>query len=635
MKRYLALRRITTRRCFSTTTPHPRDKHEGHTDFRAPKLKDGDDLSRSDTNWLSDGMEFGLDETTNVSQDIESALSVEYSDSTDPFAVFDAPASTPTNAADFMKELELFDKGARLPVKNECPVSRPGRDGRFGDGGEGSTQPEGEPKRRKKAVPVHLDEKYRFLTRRDKEVFEKEAPLIEAMREKARRMQREWAAKQPPPPSPKASQPSAPPTSEIPPILESSYTPPTSLPTPRQLERLPQSPLLKPTPSFWSEKAYKPKPPASEEPTPFQRKLHRNLYALTLASPVRRCLVTKARLPRDFLTSFELMTNPADGRSWYLPRDLTMPVPKKKLRVPVKTPKAEVSPLANVAADLNDSAQNSAEKDVEYEQGTNHRPRLGPRYYVLSSQHLLSHLTSKRPSNPLSPLSNKGLNNPNQKPPRNPYFGAWQIMNHLAKKPGQAARDGGWRENMDGFVLELMRKRTRELIWKSLYAHEKYVRYVPTWAEIVKQKQMDCVLWLGREELLQSPRDDSEESKAEVAEAVRKETEWGPGPYTTISNEPFWSQKLPVLNALRLLGAEGVKEIRSRGPPVDVKRYVVIKNKPDTVELRRWLWKIENYLAKFEDREEENLGKWEPADDADDAGEDVEFETVWVPEDKR
>lgn len=611
MKKYLGLRPTKTARNFSASAPCAR--LEG-------KYREWDELKKKRrAEWLASTLHL---RSPGHPERVKSYLDRQYqkhSKSFDPFAVIEASDSISANAPDFLNQLELFNKGQSI----QSDGRKSGRD-------------DGAYIKREKAVPVYMDEKYRFLTVRDKIKYEREAPLLEAMRQRARNAQKEWAANQPPPVPPKPSPPPSPQTS----IPEPPYTPPLSVPTPRQLANLPQSPLLTPIPSFWSKKAYKMKPPAptSKEMTPFQRKLHRNSYALTLASPVRLCCITKQRLPRDFHISFESLTNPVDGKAWFLPRDLSIPVPATKL-------KHRAALWSNGLAE--EVAEKGAGKEAENTPATENEPedatevpaapgisatkpqRTGSRYYVLSSLKLFSQIHK----NPNEKKSKKGPTLP-----KSPFLGAWQIMNRFEREKHRRAVDAAWRPDMHDFVLKLMRERACGLIWKGLLDKNKFVRYRDTWGGkggIEKEKQMAAVLWLGNEKLLPKPPiDDSVEQKAAYEEEVRREVEWGPEPYTLISNPPFWDKKIPVLNVLRLLGPEGVQEIRNKGPPVDTKNFIVVKDKPDTVELRRWLLKIENYLAEFKDTEGSDLGKWTPRDDEDDAGEDVEFETVYVEEDK-
>ena len=612
MKKYLVLRPPTTARNFSASAP--RALLEG-------KYREWDELKKKRrAERLASTLHL---RSSGQPESVKSHLDRQYqqqSTSFDPFAVVDPADDTSANAPDFLNQLERFNKGENI----ESDGRRPGRN-------------DGVHIKRGKNVPVYMDETYRFLTVRDKLKYEREAPLLEAMRQRAREAQKEWAANQPPPPPPRSS--SAPITS--PSIPEPRDTPLRSVPTPRQLASLPQSPFLTPIPSFWSEKAYKMKSPAptSEEMTPFQRKLHRNPYALTLASPVRLCCVTKQRLPRDFHISFESLPDPADRKAWFLPRDLSMPVPTTKLKHCANLwSKGHAEQLAEKAAEK--EAENTpALEDPTVSPAATSTPappeisatkpqRTGSRYYILSSLNLFSQLYK----NPNEKKSKKGATLP-----RSPFLGAWQIMNRFEREKHRRAVDAAWRPDMHEFVLKLMRERVIGLIWKGLLDKNKFVRYRDAWGGkegIEKEKQMGAVLWLGNEELMpKAPVDDSPELKAAYEQEMSKEMEWGPGPYTLVNNPPFWEKKIPVLNVLRLLGAEGVKEIRTRGPPMDFKNFIVVKDKPDTVELRRWLLKIENYLAEFKDTEEGDLGKWTPRDDENDAGEDVEFETVYVPED--
>lgn len=602
MKKYLALRPTTTARNFSASAPCAR--FEG-------KYREWDELKKKRrVEWLASTLHL---RSPGHPERVKSYLDRQYqgnSRSFDPFAVVDSADDTSANVPDFLNQLELFNKGENIQS-----------DGRKLEKDDGVYT------KWEKAVPAYMDEKYRFLTVRDKLKYEREAPLLEAMRQRARKAQKEWAANQPLPPPPK---PSPPPLSS-PSIPDPPYTPPLSVPTPRQLASLPQSPLLTTIPSFWSENAYKMKAPAptSEEMTPFQRKLHRNPYALTLASPVRLCCVTKQRLPRDFHISFESLTNPADGKAWFLPRDLSIPVPTTKLRNSAEMWRKELAEgLAENIPASEDAPEVSPVPETSVPEIAAAKPqRTGSRYYILSSLPLFSQLYVKPPKTKKGPA-----------PPKSPYLGAWQIMNRFERDKHRRAFDAAWRPDMHDFVLKLMRERACGLIWRALLGKERFVRYRDGWegpGGIEKEKQMAAVLWLGNEKLLpRPPVDDSPEQKKAYEEAVRKEMEWGPEPYTLINNPPFWEKKIPVLNVLRLLGAEGVREIRKRGPPVDGKNLIVVKDKPDTVELRRWLLKIENYLAEFKDTEEGDLGKWTPRDDENDAGEDVEFETVYVPEDK-
>ena len=310
------------------------------------------------------------------------------------------------------------------------------------------------------------------------------------------------------------------------------------------------------------------------------------------------------------------MTNPEDGRTWILPRELTRPLSDAELRMRVPNELSKGSSASDVADQR--SARDAHER--YHAQATNKfENRKTGRFYILASKKLIDHVTKKVPDSEALPAPE--THDANKRPASNPYFGKWQVMNHLARLPGQERADGEWKSNMGQFILDLMRKRVTALIYKNLFKPQKDVQYRPHWDDIVRQKQIGCVLWLGRDEL--TPRSTSPRWQEEMS--------WGPSQYTTITNPPFWTKKLPVFNLLRLLGVPNVTRIRDKGPPVDKKDYIVVRDKPDAMEIRMWLWRIENYMATYEG-DKEDLGRWEPRDDDDDAGEDVEFETVYVPE---
>ncbi len=381
------------------------------------------------------------------------------------------------------------------------------------------------------------------------------------------------------------------------PPIPTSTTNPTSSLSPRQLATLPQSPLILKPPNFWNEKAYSEKPPPSGDLTPFQKKLTRNAYAHALASPLRTCTITKIMLPRDLMLALEDIENPVDGKKWYMPRSLTLPVKSSKIRIAQQQLGAYAQPL--------DSDEISIEASVD--ELTNHITRIGQRHYVLLRKDLVTGLGTKGSR----------------------YFGGWNSFHLIGASRGmkgtQQAGMHNWRGDMDTFVLKLLRRRVVEIIAKAVYGEPGFVHYCPSWDEVIREKQMGCVLWLGHEPA-SNPTKSVEDVEVETQKAGRDmktlHQKWreedalpdipGPGHYATITNTPFWEQKLPVHNALRLLGPEFIAEIRARGPKCENRELMVIKSKQETLKLRMLLWNLEHYLL---DPEAEGSG-WMPKDDA-------------------
>ncbi|OCK84899.1 hypothetical protein K432DRAFT_413678 [Lepidopterella palustris CBS 459.81] len=87
---------------------------------------------------------------------------------------------------------------------------------------------------------------------------------------------------------------------------------------------LPIPPLLDPIVLSARERWEKHKPdPDPEKFTPFQQKLYQNPYAHLLATPVRACPVTFARIPSAFLITLHLKTNPHTSDPWVVPVNVT------------------------------------------------------------------------------------------------------------------------------------------------------------------------------------------------------------------------------------------------------------------------------------------------------------------------
>jgi hypothetical protein len=79
----------------------------------------------------------------------------------------------------------------------------------------------------------------------------------------------------------------------------------------------------------------------------------------------------------------------------------------------------------------------------------------------------------------------------------------------------------------------------------------------------------------------------------------------GPGFFATVSNPPFWTEKRPLHNLVKLLGQEQIDNLRAQIPSIARTEFTVLKNKPKTLKVQLMLWKLQGYLAPFEDAEEE------------------------------
>jgi len=356
--------------------------------------------------------------------------------------------------------------------------------------------------------------------------------------------------------------------------------PSISFPTPRQRALLPLSPLMAPSNIFWST-LHEPKQRPSDTPTPFQQKLSRNPYARILASPVRMCGLTRAQLPRALLQSFELLVHPTSGEPWYLPRDLSSPVPRSQLS----------------------------------EGETNKRIRLNPRQYVLARKDLLEGFVTGQSG----------------------FAGQWTALVHRNLKHEKEIEMNQirWRSDMQDFVLKLLRKRIVEELVNIFKRERGHLAYANDWNTVVKIKQMGAILWVGSPQAAGPSVSDSEGNEQKPLEKGNEETKTrqntnpaaidadGPGFFATVSNPPFWTEKRPLHNLVKLLGQEEIDNLRAQIPSIARTEFTVLKNKPKALKVQLMLWKLQGYLAPFEDAEEQET---EDASDKHHGDDDSELE---------
>jgi hypothetical protein len=103
----------------------------------------------------------------------------------------------------------------------------------------------------------------------------------------------------------------------------------------------------------------------------------------------------------------------------------------------------------------------------------------------------------------------------------------------------------------------------------------------------------------------------------------------GPGFFATVSNPPFWTEKRPLHNLVRLLGQEQVGNLRAQVPSIARTEFTVLKNKPKTLKVQLMLWKLQGYLAPFEDAEEQEGREDHQSDHQSDDNSELEAEENW------
>lgn len=160
-----------------------------------------------------------------------------------------------------------------------------------------------------------------------------------------------------------------------------------------------------------------------------------------------------------------------------------------------------------------------------------------------------------------------------------------------------------WREDMDTFVLGLLRKKVYEqLTWLVRRSSGYVVRCYGGYGQIADCHQAAAALWLGHVEVTTGlPRAAESansngttrtEGKIELTGSMQP-----PSPYTTAD---YVGGSVPIYNLQTLLGEEDMLHLR-KSHKIYEGEIVVIKHKNATVDLQTRLWQLKGYLAKSAD----------------------------------
>ncbi|TGO81507.1 hypothetical protein BPOR_1125g00020 [Botrytis porri] len=302
---------------------------------------------------------------------------------------------------------------------------------------------------------------------------------------------------------------------------------------------LPLSPLMDPLFQEARIKHSAPKPqPKKEDRTAFQEQLAKNPYALALATPVRQCTATQLSLPSFFLQDFTIMAHPTTSAPWHVPRSL--------------------SPHSS--------------KVESSEQKTSHTPSLGSTTYVAMRQPLIQSFFKTK----------SGFTGIYKK------FGLMQAKSTARK---HVVLQATWRSDMDTFLLELMRRRTAELL-EYLCGKKSYIHKCANWEEVEFSEQTGCVLWMGQK--LAS----REEGKQGLGQGQEQEQEVPPGEFETKRIGPGGRKVVPVFNLRTMMGEQWIEKIREENRILG-NQILVVKHKNATKEIQMRLWKLQGYVATY------------------------------------
>ena len=161
-----------------------------------------------------------------------------------------------------------------------------------------------------------------------------------------------------------------------------------------------------------------------------------------------------------------------------------------------------------------------------------------------------------------------------------------------------------WREDMDTFVLEILRENVARRLAYLASSTAAYISSCRDHEHISKHHQVGAVLWLGPKSEDTVETGDSDKDGA----ATDNLGESGPPPYAM---HHYKNQYIPVYNLLTLLGPTKLRSLRESSSSHFGDQYAVIKMKRLTVEVQLELWKLLGYLTpgESEDRQSNIVSK--------------------------
>jgi hypothetical protein len=193
--------------------------------------------------------------------------------------------------------------------------------------------------------------------------------------------------------------------------------------------------------------------------------------------------------------------------------------------------------------------------------------RTGPSGYTLSSQLLLQEIQRRF----------------------SPYFNGhtklMRMSDHGNAQISTVLNQAAWRDDMDSFLLDVMRRRVVESLLHFAGLSEqpdrnKYLVKCERWDDAKDHKHRGCLLFLPKDEALSG-----------------SETELVPPRLSTMTIEGVkYGRKLAVHNLLVLLGEDHMGQLR-RGSALLRDGSLFLLGRQATVKLQMLLWKLQGYMA--------------------------------------
>ncbi|KAK4459575.1 hypothetical protein QBC42DRAFT_183141 [Cladorrhinum samala] len=312
------------------------------------------------------------------------------------------------------------------------------------------------------------------------------------------------------------------------------------------------------------------KPKASGyKKTKFQQKLRRNVYAMALASPPRRCAISMCTLPTFFFQRFKLVQHPETEEAWFVPQDLERP---SRLHSPAPTSTIVEDAGSDHVGDIDKAAEAGEGTPTEQSDGIiskkaqrrdSKRPTPGPSAYTLNSRRLLDDFFVKS----------------------SPYSGQYRKLLRMNDGAGvlrQTLNSARWRSDMDSALLDIMRKRIVERLLEAATSVEQQGRkYIQpcSWDNVAEFNHLGCLVYLGRTE---GSSADSEKADLPRLSAL------------TAGKRYDW--KVAVHDLRVLLGDEYISHLKEQSALFRGGSLFLL-GRTATQPLQVLLWKLQGYIS--------------------------------------
>lgn len=147
-----------------------------------------------------------------------------------------------------------------------------------------------------------------------------------------------------------------------------------------------------------------------------------------------------------------------------------------------------------------------------------------------------------------------------------------------------------WREDMDIFVLEILRRNVATTLSYLASRPAAYIAPCKSYDSINKHGQVAAVLWLRKD------TDNSIHGQSSTGDATALDVrETGPPPYAMHYRK---TRYIPYYNLAALLGPNHLRALQESRPDQYGDQFAVIKLKRTTVKVQLELWKLLGYVAQ-------------------------------------